>query len=127
MVIMVVAQRNRLRELMNLILDQYPDDIVVPMDDGMSAVQYAYHNPVDSVYTCLKVPPLNGLFLGHMVQKKYPHVKVNLIADTDEYLNDAMQRGCTGYYMEPVSGESLKNDNLLRLNSIGSNMGRTGI
>lgn len=113
MTIMVVAHRKKLRKLMNIILELYPEDIVVPIDDGMSAVQFVFHNPVDMVYTELQGRPLTGFDVGRMVRKERPNVAVCLIADTADYVSDALRQGCNGYYLMPISVETLRKNNLL--------------
>ena len=113
MTIMVVAHRSRLRKLLDILLERYPEDIVIPIDDGLSAVQYAYNNPVDLIYACLEVPPINCFTLSQLVHKKCPQVELYLIADTKVYLSDAERAHFKGYYLAPLTVESLKSQNLI--------------
>lgn len=111
--IMVVAEREKLRTLANVLSELYPDDIVIPLDDGMSAVQFAFNNPVDLVYTELQTYPLTGLDVARLVRQKRPSVVIHLIADTADYVSTAARQGCNGYYLTPISVETLQNNNLL--------------
>lgn len=113
MTIMVIAHKSKLRKLMNIVLELYPDDIVVPIDDGMSAVQFALHNPVECVYTCLQASPISGLMVGKLLRVKKPDISMHLIADTEQYLPDAVDDNFDGYYTMPVSVESLRRGNLM--------------
>lgn len=111
--IMAVAQRERLPSLTNALAKRYPDDMIIPLDDGMSAVQFAFNNPVDMMYAEIQTPPITGLDVARLVRKQRPGVAVCLIADTADYASDAAKQGCTGYYLTPVSVETLQKNNLL--------------
>lgn len=110
--IMVVAERKRLRPLVNILAEMYPDNIVIPLDDGMSAVQFAFNNPVDMVYTELQTP-ITGLDVARRVRKERPHTAIYLIADTTDYVSIVARHGYSGYYLNPVSIETLRENNLL--------------
>lgn len=111
--IMVVAERKKLRPLVNILSELYPDDIVIPLDDGMSAVQFAFNNPVDLVYAELQTPPITGLDVARLVRQKRTGVAIHLIADTADYVRAAARQGCIGYYLTPISAEALQKNNLL--------------
>lgn len=111
--IMAVAEKERLRPLVNILAELYPDDIIIPLDDGMSAVQFAFNNPVDMVYAYLRTIPITGLDVARLVRKRWSGAEISLIADTEEFINAAARQGCSGYYLMPVSAETLQQNNLL--------------
>lgn len=113
MYIMVVAEVGKLRSLTNIMMELYPQDIIIPLDDGMSAVQFAFNNQVDAVYTELKAPPITGFDVARLVRQKYPDTSIYLIADTADYVGIAAKKDFDGYYVEPVSVEILQKKNLL--------------
>lgn len=112
--IMIVADRKRLRRFADILNELYPEDIIIPLDDGMSAVQFAFQNPVDIVYTELKAPVITGFDVARLVKQKRPKAAVHLIADTRNYLEAAAKEGYDGYYLGPVSVKTLREDNLLK-------------
>lgn len=116
MLIMVVAEGKKLRAYAKTLMEVYAgqEDIVVPLDDGMSAVQFAFHNPVDIVYTELRGRYITGFDVAQLIHQRSPKVSVHLIADTMEYLGIAAEKGFDGYYLGPVSAETLRENNLLK-------------
>lgn len=114
MFIMVTAHKKKLRRLMNIILALYPEDIVIPINDSMSSVQFVLHNPVDMIYADQTTPPIDILATGGMIHKSCPDIPMYMIADTEKYIADAVENGYSGYFLEPVSVESLQNGNLLK-------------
>lgn len=113
MFIMVIAHKKKLRQLMNIILELYPDDIVIPISDSMSSVQFVLHNPVDLIYADQTTPPIDVLTTGRMIHNSYPNIPMFMIAETDKYMRDSLENGYSGYFLEPVSAESLQCGNLL--------------
>lgn len=118
MTIMIVAHKSKLRGLMNVLLEVYPNDIIVPIDDGMSAVQFAYHNPVDKVYAEINTPTVNGFTVGDLIRKERPHAALHLIADSERALQTASCKGFDGYYLNPVSAHSLLAENMLACEAV---------
>lgn len=114
MFIMVTAHRKKLRPLMNIILALYPEDIVIPINDSMSSVQFVLHNPVDLIYAHQSTPPVDILSTGRMIHNSCPDIPMYMIADTEKYISQAAESGYSGYFLEPVSAESLQNGNLLK-------------
>lgn len=116
LIIMVVAEGKKLRAFVNMLMELYSEleDIVIPLDDGMSAVQFAFHNPVDIVYTELRAPLITGLDVARLIRQKRPGTAIHLIADTRDYIKAAVKNGYDGYYLGPVSVESLRENNLLK-------------
>lgn len=112
--IMVVADEKKLRGFANILNELYPEDIIIPLNDGMSAVQFAFQNPVDMVYTELRAPLITGFDVARLVRKHRPEAAIHLIADTRDYIEAAVKKGYDGYYLGPVSVKTLREDNLLK-------------
>lgn len=95
----------------------YPDADIVPIDDGMEAVQYSLHHPVDAVYTEVLMPRINGFGVARLVRKFQPAAAAYLVSGSDAYLDTARLRGLSGYYLKPLARDALETDNLLARNS----------
>ena len=91
----------------------YPDAEIVDTGDGMAAVRYSLHHPVDAVYTEALMPRISGFDVARLVRKFRPGAAAYLVSETDEYLEGARQRGLSGYYLKPLAGNALQMDDLL--------------
>lgn len=111
--ILVVFPTNKLQSLVEIISELYPDAHIATDYDGMGGVQYAFNHPVDMVYTGLRVKPLNGFDVARLVWKVHPQAEISLIADTDKYLDRASMANFSGYFLEPVSRDTLLHGNIL--------------
>lgn len=97
--------------------DRYPDAQLVAMDDGMEAVQYSLHHPVDAVYTEVLMPRINGFGVARLVRQFQPRAAAYLLSRSDAYLDTARLRGLSGYYLKPLARDTLETENLLVRNS----------
>lgn len=111
--IIVTAHKEILRSLTDIMLELYPEERVIPIYDSMSAVQYAYYNHVDMVYADISTPPMDIVHMGGLIRKKQPQVRLYMIADSEKYVKIARDCSYDGYYLRPVTAESLKNGNIM--------------
>ena len=73
-----------------------PHARVLPMDDGMEAVQYAYSHIADAVYTEGLMPRINGFDVARLVRKFHPESRGYVVSRTDR----ARWEGLSGCYLK---------------------------
>ena len=112
-ILAVYSYRDDAQALIGALETLYPDAEIIPDDDGMSAVKYAFNHPVDAVYTYLMMPRINGFDVARLVRKVHPQAEAYLIDYSDKYVPDAAGRNLNGYYLTPISADALRSENLL--------------
>lgn len=83
-----------------LLQARYPGAHVLPIADGMEAVQYAYRHPVDAVYTEVLMPRITGFDVTRLIRKFHPDTKGYVVTRTADHLNRARREGLAGYYLK---------------------------
>lgn len=106
-------EKNNLKALIGCLKTIYPGSHIIPFKDAMLSVQYGYNYPVDMIYTNVILHHITGLQVMKLLRKVHPALAVNFVANTDEYTEAAAALGADGYYLTPVSEESLFKGNLL--------------
>ncbi len=96
----------------------YPEAKITTTDDGMGAVPYSLNNHVDAVYTEAQMPHISGFDVARLVRKFRPNAAVYLVCGTSEYLNMASRQSLCGYYLKPLTEDSLQKDDLLHTQQI---------
>ncbi|HWR22292.1 MAG TPA: hypothetical protein VN366_02345 [Feifaniaceae bacterium] len=65
-ILMVYSDRDDAKSLLRALETVYPGAEIIPHNDGMSAVQYAFNHPVDAVYTYLRMPRISGFDVARL-------------------------------------------------------------
>lgn len=112
-VLAVYSYRDDGGALIDSLKELYPGAEIIPDNDGMSAVKYAFNHPVDAVYTYLMMPRISGFDVARLVRKVHPQAKAYLIDYSDKYVSYAEGKNLNGYYITPISAEALRQQNLL--------------
>lgn len=99
-IIVVDSDRAALERTAALLRRRCPDARVLPMDDGMEAVQYAYSHIVDAVYTEVLMPRINGFDVARLVRKFHRESRGYVVSRTAAYLDRARWEGLSGCYLK---------------------------
>ena len=113
-ILVVGRSKQELEQRANYLRTLYPQSEVIADNDAMSAVQYAFNHTVDAVYTEVRTRPIGGFDVVRLVRKQNPDVLTYLVAETDAYINRALEVKVDGYYLIPTVRESLRYGNILR-------------
>lgn len=107
------SDRTALNSTVSVLKELYPEATIVSTDDGMKAVQYSLNHPVNAVYTEVLMPHINGFNLAQLVQKFRPDAAAYIVSGTSAFLEQARERGLSGYYLKPLCPADWYSGNLL--------------
>lgn len=97
-----------LSSLRECIAAVYPEAELQAFTDPMLAIQFAYNNRVDSVYTFINMSRLSGFDLARLLWKKARALPIYYIAQTEELRRDAEAMHAAAYLVEPLTTEKLR-------------------
>lgn len=72
---------------------------VMGVSDPFMAVKFILNNNVSRVYVEVKLKPVSGFDLLKVLRKNTPLVEVYLVAEGNEFKEDAMRASANGYIM----------------------------
>ncbi len=78
--------------------------------NGLEALEFLHHNPVDIIITDINMPEMDGLMFLREVNRAYPQVKVIMVTAygaIESYL-EAMNLGACEYLNKPVPVADLR-------------------
>ncbi|MEG1296227.1 MAG: response regulator [Niameybacter sp.] len=72
--------------------------------NGVDALDYIEHHPIDIVITDIRMPGFTGLDLCSSLHTKYPHIKIILISGYADfaYAQKAIKYNVIGYCVNPL-------------------------
>lgn len=97
-----------LQNLKSCIEACHPENTVHAFRDPLLAMQYAFNNPVDSVYTVVGMNRMNGFEVARMMRKIQPLASINFVDRSDSYRKDAQRLAVRTYLVEPVTVEQMR-------------------
>lgn len=108
--VLIVDDEKLIRKGLNIILSSYDDlEIVGDASNGYEALEFCKTNDVDIVLMDIRMKVCDGV-LGTRLIKEYDSSIALLILTTfndDEYIEDAMKFGASGYLLKDSSDEVL--------------------
>ncbi|MFC5447385.1 response regulator transcription factor [Paenibacillus aestuarii] len=84
-------------------------EVVGEAYDGLDALAFMEHNPVDVVLTDINMDGMDGLELSKQLKTRYPNARVVIISGYDhfEYARQALRLGIKDYLLKPVNIDEL--------------------
>jgi DNA-binding NarL/FixJ family response regulator len=84
-------------------------DVVGEARDGLEAIELVGGTDVDVVIMDMVMPRMNGLEATREIKQRWPNVKVLILSmyDDDEYIQQVIQAGASGYVLKRVAAEDL--------------------
>jgi DNA-binding NarL/FixJ family response regulator len=106
--ILVVDDHQVVREGLRRLLEQEEDIELVGQgaNSEETLIQVEMLSP-NIVLMDIKMPGMNGIELTRQVKQKYPSCKVIMLTLYDEYLNQAIEAGASGYLLKDIKREEL--------------------
>jgi two-component SAPR family response regulator len=110
----------RIRKEESLAVLKNTEDIGVLMVWLGDSVMYLYTEPME-VIGCLREHQVDAVFIEAVMgenagiqflfelRERYPDIPVFILADSDEYEDDALWNDATGYLIRPISEDDLRN------------------
>lgn len=78
---------------------KYKDIDIIGFTDPFMAVKYIINNSVSRVYVEVRLKPVTGFDLIKVLRKNIPCIEIYLIAEGDEFKEDAVRASANGYIM----------------------------
>ena len=109
--VVVVDDEALIRSGLAMILGSAPDITVVATCSGTEAVSAVRTHRPNVVLLDIRMPDIDGLTLLRrlMALPDAPHVAMLTTFDTDEYLDQALRLGATGFLLKDTDPEALAN------------------
>jgi DNA-binding NarL/FixJ family response regulator len=108
--VVIADDHTILREGVHSLLSLESDICVVgEARDGMEAIELVEKADVDVVIMDMVMPRMNGLEATREIKRRWPSVKVLVLSmyDDDEYVQQVIQAGASGYVLKRVATEDL--------------------
>lgn len=107
-ILAVDNDEKRLKNLMKLLCETFPDDHVEGTCDPLMAGKYGYNNRVDLMLTALVMRPMDGDRMAAFMRRKIPDIKVVLMAYESEFEDYICDYDNYTVLRFPASKEKLK-------------------
>jgi len=108
--VVVADDHTILREGVRSLLALQSDiEVVGEARDGEEAIELVRGTDVDVVIMDMVMPRMNGLEATREIKRRWPHVKILILSmyDDDEYVQQVIQAGASGYVLKRVATEDL--------------------
>jgi DNA-binding NarL/FixJ family response regulator len=108
--VLLVDDHTILREGVRSLLAGEPDiDVIGEARDGLEAVSQVAKLEPDVVIMDMVMPRMNGLEATNEIKKRHPEIKVLILSmyDDDEYVQQIIQAGASGYVLKRVAADDL--------------------
>lgn len=109
--VLLAEDHNIVRNGILSLLEKEPGiEVVDEASDGLEALKKIEASKyIDVVLADMNMPGMNGIELVSRLQQEYPHVKVLILSmlDHENYVQQAMNAGASGYLLKKVSREEL--------------------
>jgi DNA-binding NarL/FixJ family response regulator len=108
--VVLVDDHTILREGVRSLLDAESDIVVVgEADDGLEALEVVETLAPDVVIMDMVMPRMNGLEATREIKQRRPEVRVLILSmyDDDEYVQQIIQAGASGYVLKRVAAGEL--------------------
>jgi DNA-binding NarL/FixJ family response regulator len=108
--VVVADDHTILREGVHSLLSLESDiSVVGEARDGVEAIELVEKAAVDVVIMDMVMPRMNGLEATREIKRRWPNVKVLVLSmyDDDEYVQQVIQAGASGYVLKRVATEDL--------------------
>ena len=131
-IILVDDEQWALMSLKKFITAVHPDfTICGTFSNGVTALEYLLHNPVDIVITDIVMPQMNGIMLSKEIRQRIPDCLVILISGCHEfeYARSAIKYNVVDYLLKPIDFRELSiclTHAAQKLNSTGAEFSSNG-
>ncbi len=99
---------DRMNEFIQLLLSNFPGSILYLYRNPMEMVGCLRDHQVDAVFIEAVMKETEGSRLLFELREWNPDLPAFILADNDEYEDDAIWNDATDYLIRPISGEKLQ-------------------
>jgi DNA-binding NarL/FixJ family response regulator len=108
--ILLVDDHRIVRDGLQHMLEQEGDlEVVGQGADGEETLEQIENLSPDVVLMDIKMPGIDGIELTRQVKRKFPACNVIMLTLYDQYLNQAMEAGASGYLLKDIKCDELAN------------------
>lgn len=109
--ILIVEDDAPLREILQVLLEDYPYDFLFA-ENGRQALELDAAHAPDLVMIDLGLPDMHGFELGQELRRRHPAESLRLVAftgfDSAEHREQARQAGFNDFYLKPMDLEAME-------------------
>lgn len=109
--VMIVEDDLPLREILQILLEEYPHDVVFA-ENGARALELAGQERPSLVMVDLGLPDMHGFDLGRELRRRLQGPPPRLVAftgfDSDEHRRKAREAGFDDFYLKPMDLDSME-------------------
>lgn len=105
MKILLVDDEREERDGIEFLIQKYRYPLsVAQASNGARALEYMEQNPVDILFTDVKMPVMDGLALAKAVNERYPQTKIIIFSAYGEfeYARKALEANAVSYLLKPI-------------------------
>lgn len=118
MKILIVEDEHYTRKALIKIIKGKYDSTILEAENGLKALEYLKHEPIDIIVTDIRMPEMNGLELAEKVKDLHPNVFVIIVSGYSEfeYAQKALKLKVKDYILKPLEKEEIFKvlDNVIR-------------
>lgn len=103
----VDEDRVRLETLTKLLVRTFPGSVIYQYTDPVFAVINMENRKNDVVFADLDISRKNDWQFLLLLRRKQPELQVVVLADDEQFRENAMECGARGYLVSPVTGQEL--------------------
>lgn len=109
--LVVDDEPRQVRAMANIISQIRPDYEVFTAGDGQEALEFIINNPVDILFTDIRMPVMDGLQLVEELSRRDYHIKTVIISGYGEfeYAQKALRFGVADYIVKPLGRMDIDN------------------
>jgi two-component system nitrate/nitrite response regulator NarL len=95
--------------LVSLLKKQENIEVVATANNGKEVIDYISINPVDIAVLDINMPEMDGVETTSFITNSFPNTKVLILSmyDTDDYIGELLDAGCSGYILKNKGQEEL--------------------
>ena len=99
-----------LRDLVQLLREQEPEQECAAFTSPREALAYAEAQPVDVAFLDIELGTMNGIALAKRLKALRPPLRVIFVTSYEQYALDAFSVHATGYLLKPVAPEDIRRE-----------------
>lgn len=100
--------RDRMNDFAQLLTSVFPGSVLYLYTEPMEVIGCLRDHPVDVVFIEAAMEEMEGAQLLFELRERHYELPAFILADSDEYEDDAMWNDATGYLIRPILVEDLR-------------------
>lgn len=101
--------RDRMEDFIHSLFSNFPGSVLYVYTNPMDMLDCLRDHQVNAVFVEAVMEDVEGIRILVELRERTEELPVFILADNDEYEDDAIWNDATGYLIRPISGEELRN------------------